>query len=128
LTLIDLDPMRYILQNFLKQRSFVMTLRLCCCALTLLFAFLTTNSQAADLEAGKKLVESRCSHCHGLDGISVSPVIPNHRGQKPLYFVKQLKAFKDGSRQDPLMNVQAANLNENDMENLAAYYSGLTCK
>jgi len=104
-----------------------MTLRLCC-ALTLFFALFASESRAADLEAGKKLVESRCSHCHGMDGISVSPVIPNHRGQKPLYFVKQLKAFKGGSRQDPLMSLQASNLSPDDMENVAAYYSGLTCK
>jgi len=90
--------------------------------------FFPVISPCADIEAGKTLVENRCSFCHGLDGISGSPTIPNHRGQQPLYFVKQLKAFKDGSRKDPMMDVQAANLKEEDMQNVAAYYSSLSCK
>jgi len=85
-------------------------------------------AKAADREAGKALVESRCSFCHGMNGKSSSPLIPNHRGQKSLYFIKQLKAFKDGSRKDPIMNVQAANLTEQDMENVAAYFSSLNCE
>ena len=99
-----------------------------CCAVMLLFLLMAAACLAADADAGKKLVESRCSFCHGINGISMSPLIPNHRGQKPLYFVKQLKAFKDGSRQDPMMSIQAATLSEEDMENVAAYYSGLSCK
>ena len=98
------------------------------CAVMLLFFTLVANGYAADREAGKKLVESRCSFCHGTNGISTSPVIPNHRAQQPLYFVKQLKAFKDGIRQDPMMSIQAANLSEEDMENVAAYYSRLSCE
>ena len=98
------------------------------CAIMLLCLAVAVNGYGADRDAGKILVESRCSFCHGLNGISGSPVIPNHRGQKPVYFVKQLKAFKDGSRQDPMMSIQAANLSEEDMENVAAYYSGLSCE
>ena len=96
--------------------------------LAVVLALLPCTTNAADREAGKQLVETRCSFCHGMNGISSSPLIPNHRGQQPLYFVKQLKAFKDGSRKDPMMTVQAANLTEQDMENVAAYYSSLSCK
>lgn len=96
--------------------------------LAVVLMLLSCNANAADREAGKRMVENRCSFCHGINGISSSPVIPNHRGQQPLYFVKQLKAFKDGSRKDPMMTVQAANLSEQDMENVAAYYSSLSCK
>lgn len=96
--------------------------------LVFILVLLPLRVNAADREAGKQLVESRCSFCHGLDGKSTSPVIPNHRGQKALYFVKQLKAFKDGSRKDPIMSIQAANLSEEDMENAAAYYSSLSCE
>ena len=104
-----------------------MNLRLFC-AIVLLFSITAANGYGADREAGLKLVESRCSFCHGIDGISGSPVIPNHRGQQPQYFVKQLKEFKDGSRKDPMMNIQAANLSEVEMENVAAYYAALSCK
>lgn len=100
----------------------------CCLTVLAFLLVLAANGYGADLEAGKKLADSRCSFCHGINGISGSPVIPNHRSQQPLYFVKQLKAFKDGSRQDPMMAVQAANLSEADMENIAAYYSSLSCE
>ena len=39
--------------------------------------------------------------------------------------MKQLKAFKDGSRKEPLMVPFMAPLTDADMENLAAYYSSL---
>ncbi len=50
---------------------------------------------------------------------------PNIAGQKEQYMVKQLKAFKDGTRKDPLMSGQAVQLSDADMENLAAYFASL---
>ena len=39
--------------------------------------------------------------------------------------IKQIKAFRDGTRKDPLMSAQAAALTDADIENLAAYLSSL---
>ena len=50
---------------------------------------------------------------------------PNLAGQKNACMVKQMKAFKDGTRADPLMSPMAAPLTDADMENLAACYSSL---
>lgn len=64
-----------------------------------------------------------CVACHGVGGNSVNPQWPTLAGQHPSYIVKQLKAFKSGDRQDPLMSPMATTLSEQDMEDLAAYYS-----
>lgn len=64
--------------------------------------------------------------CHGQTGISVSGDIPNLAGQKAKYLVSQLKAFKAGTRKNPLMSVMAGQLSEADMANVAAFFSSLS--
>lgn len=80
--------------------------------------------QAADVEAGKAKA-MMCAACHGADGTGTLDTNPNLAGQKAPYLVKQLKAFKAGERKDPTMNAMAAPLTDEDMENIAAYYSSL---
>ncbi len=79
---------------------------------------------AGDAAAGKAKAQM-CAACHGPNGISVAPVYPNLAGQKEQYIIKQLKAFKDGTRKDPLMSPMAAPLTDADVENLAAHFSSL---
>lgn len=73
------------------------------------------------VEAGQAK-STTCVACHGVDGNSVNPVWPTIAGQHGEYIVKQLKAFKSGARQDPLMTPMATPLSEQDMEDLAAYF------
>ncbi|HFC29554.1 MAG TPA: cytochrome c [Oceanospirillales bacterium] len=87
-------------------------------------SLVSINAFAGDIAAGKAK-SATCAACHGADGHSPSPTWPNLAGQKEAYLVKQLKAFKDGSRKDPTMSPMAAPLSDADMDNLAAYYSSL---
>lgn len=80
---------------------------------------------AGNAAAGKKIATTTCASCHGKKGISSQEIWPNLKGQKAAYLVAQLKAFKDGSRKNPIMNGMAAGLSDADMENIAAYFSGL---
>ena len=64
-----------------------------------------------------------CSACHGADGNSVNPVWPSIAGQHPNYIVQQLQAFKSGTRTEPLMLGQAMMLSDQDMRDLAVYFS-----
>jgi cytochrome c553 len=73
-------------------------------------------------DAGKDKAVS-CSACHGLDGNSVNPAWPNLAGQHATYIVHQLKAFKNSTRTSPLMVGQVAALSEQDMADLAIYFS-----
>ncbi|WP_421190217.1 c-type cytochrome [Aeromonas enteropelogenes] len=82
------------------------------------------NARAADIEAGKAKA-AVCAACHGIAGKASVPVYPHLAGQQEAYLLKQLKAFKDGSRKEPLMVPFMAPLTDADMENLAAYYASL---
>lgn len=94
-------------------------------SIALAFMLGASPAFSVDVTAGMEKAAT-CAACHGMNGISVSADIPNLAGQKAEYLVTQLKAFKDGSRKNPLMNAIAPQLDEADMQNLAAYFSGLT--
>lgn len=79
---------------------------------------------AGDAAAGKSK-SSLCASCHGATGISANDLWPNLAGQKAGYVVKQLKALRDGTRVDPMMSPMAKTLSDQDIEDLAAYYSSL---
>lgn len=79
---------------------------------------------AGDAAAGKAKAAS-CAGCHGANGISNNPMWPNLAGQQPGYLVKQMKDFRDGTRNDPMMGPMAKPLSDADIENIAAYYSSL---
>ena len=64
-----------------------------------------------------------CAACHGADGNSVNPEWPKLAGQGAGYIVAQLQLFKDGTRQNALMQPQVAALSEQDMQDIAAYYA-----
>lgn len=80
--------------------------------------------QAGDIQAGKAR-SNTCVPCHGSKGISTNPVWPDIAGQKEQYLAMQLKAFRDGEREHPLMTAMAQGLSDEDIDNLAAYYSSL---
>ncbi len=81
--------------------------------------------QFIDVDAGKATVEAVCAGCHGANGVSVSDAIPNLAGQKAAYLENQLKALKDGSRKNPLMNAIAGQLSPGDITNVATYLATL---
>ena len=58
----------------------------------------------------------------------MGPEWPNLAGQHTSYLVKQLKAFKSGQRSNVLMSPQAQALSEQDMEDIAAYFSSQKVK
>lgn len=90
----------------------------------LVISLLISSSLSAegDIEAGKQK-STACVACHGADGNSVNPEWPKLAGQNENYLVKQLKDFKDKKRVNALMSGPVANLSEQDMEDLAAYFS-----
>lgn len=86
-----------------------------------------TTAYAGDIEAGKAK-SMVCAACHGQDGIAVIDGYPNLRGQNEKYLLSALHAYKDKLRTSgnaQIMQVQAMILSNDDMENVAAYYSSL---
>ena len=64
-----------------------------------------------------------CGACHGPDGNSMAPNFPKLAGQGDRYLLKQLHEIKDGKRQVLEMTGLLANLNDQDLADIAAYYS-----
>lgn len=80
-------------------------------------------AHAADVDAGKAKATSVCAACHGADGVSVSESIPNLAAQRAGYLASQLRALKDGTRKNSVMNAIASQLSAEDIANVAAYYA-----
>ncbi|MFK8067425.1 MAG: cytochrome c [Gammaproteobacteria bacterium] len=91
--------------------------------LVILFSALCFNVQAeGDPEAGKTKSQA-CAACHSADGNSVMPDWPKLAGQGAKYLIQQLNAFKSGDRENPLMTAPTASLSDQDIADLAAYFS-----
>jgi cytochrome c553 len=67
-----------------------------------------------------------CVSCHGQDGVAVVPIYPSLAGQHEDYLVRALDEYKHGGRKNPIMTGFAANLSEQDIQVIAAYFSKLT--
>lgn len=90
-----------------------------------LFAAVAASASfaAGDAAQAKPIVDKVCGACHGADGNSTSPTYPNLAGQHPEYLNKQLNEFKSGARKNATMAPNVTNLSQQDMLNLAAYFS-----
>lgn len=90
--------------------------------------FSTANSaNAADAANGEKLSQT-CLGCHGAPGLrNPGPVysIPMIGGQNADYIISSLKAYKAKTRSHKTMQAQASNLSDNDMIDIAAYFSSM---
>ena len=102
-------------------------MRLTHALLTLSMFFAATANSEPLVEGSAEAGQARsvtCAACHGPDGNSVNPAWPSLAGQNAPYILKQLQAYKSGSRTDPLMTAQALPLSEQEMRDLAVYYAG----
>ena len=64
-----------------------------------------------------------CATCHGADGNSQIAMNPKLAGQSAAYIIKQLQDYKSGERQNPTMSAMVGNLSDQDMADIAAWYS-----
>jgi cytochrome c553 len=78
---------------------------------------------AGDAAAGKDKSE-KCADCHGDDGMGDEDT-PPLAGIPPSYFVKAMEEYKNGDRKHKKMEKAAKKLNDQDFEDLAAYYKSL---
>lgn len=102
-------------------------------ALTLLslgavLAFASTSLLASGNADNGKTKAAACFACHGTDGNAVDPQYPRLAGQYNEYIQQALHEYKDGRRNNPIMKGFAAQLSDQDIEDVAAYFSGLPTK
>ena len=96
--------------------------------LVLLFFFpgaLRAESKRTNSKRAKPSVVHSCSKCHGQNGVSKNPLIPNLKGQKRDYLISSLKDYKKGQRQSQIMTPIAKTLSLRTIKALAKYYSSL---
>jgi cytochrome c553 len=107
---------------------------------------ITMHSQASTLSdqdiadiaayfAGKPLVSEHkpvgtppasaalCVSCHGQDGVTIAPMYPSLAGQHEDYLVRAIEEYKKGGRKNPIMAGFAANLKDDDIDQIAEYFA-----
>jgi cytochrome c553 len=67
-----------------------------------------------------------CAYCHGKDGISVKPLVPNLAGQNPNYLLDQIERFASGKREDFIMTPLARQYGPEDRIAVAVFFSSMT--
>jgi cytochrome c553 len=81
-------------------------------------------ANAADVAEGKRLADA-CSGCHGQNGISTSPSVPNLAGQRPAYLYLELKAYQSGANGVGPMTDAVKFLSNDALINTAAFFASL---
>jgi cytochrome c553 len=80
-----------------------------------------------EMQNGKLKVKTVCAACHGINGQATgagnSVIIPNITAQQKNYLVARLKAYKSGEIKHPQMTVVAQMLSEQDINDVAEWYS-----
>lgn len=109
----------------MRFRRFLLALPLSIASLAVL-AQAPAAPAAGDAQAGKTKI-FQCQGCHGIpDWKTAFPEVyrvPKLGGQKPAYIVAALRAYKTGERDFATMRVMVADLSEQDMADIAAYYA-----
>ena len=75
-----------------------------------------------DVERGRRLARE-CFACHGSDGYSPSPINPKIGGQHERYLYLALKEYRDGGRSHSLMRGSVLSRDDQELEDIAAYYA-----
>lgn len=71
-----------------------------------------------------RILSGQCRTCHGLDGLARIPIAPHIGGEPESYLRAQLIAFRDGTREHEMMSIVARSLSDQQIADLAAWYSG----
>ena len=97
-------------------------------AVALGFGVASLPAAAKPSAATGKAISGMCAGCHGDNGIAINTAYPDLAGQNYQYLLAQLKAFKDGSRTNPIMHSMVSGLSLTQMQDISAYYASLHIK
>lgn len=84
----------------------------------------STQAGANDVVRGQAK-SAHCVACHGPTGVSPNPTFPHLAGQNATYLAIQLEHFRSGERYHALMTPVAESLTNEDIADLAAYFSSI---
>lgn len=104
----------------MSTRSYRLYLVAAACA-PLLSAAVSAAAQVTD--AGARSLAATCFTCHGTDGRSAGGVPPSLAGMDRAYLVRQMQAFKAGTRPATLMHQYARGYSDAELDQIAAYFA-----
>ena len=97
--------------------------------LLIVFCLIPSMSFSGDLTLGKEKAAAVCSVCHGMNGQAASggnsALIPNITAQNKEYLIAKMKDYKSGKINHPQMSLIAQMLSDEDIENVAEWYSNI---
>ncbi len=88
-------------------------------------AALGASSAAAQGVAAGRRKAIACQTCYGLDGLAKLPDAPHLAAQSAPYLERALRAYRSGERRNEVMSVAVRALSDEDIRDLAAYYSAI---
>lgn len=94
----------------------------------ILLAIATVAYAQADTLQNSGPRSELCTGCHDSNGNNADPFLPWLAGQNMAYLTGQIKAFREGSRDHPVIPSLATTLSDNDIADFAAFYAGLAQK
>jgi cytochrome c553 len=87
--------------------------------------FRAAYATALEIAEGKRVAQSSCARCHGLNGISTTKDVPHLAGKRPAYVYLELRAYQSGARDDKSMTGAVRFLSDDALVQVAAYYASL---
>lgn len=81
-----------------------------------------SSASADDIRMGQEK-SMTCQSCHGTDGVALSAQWPNLAGQHASYLIEALKQYQRAERTDPSMGPLVSQLDDESLEQLAAFYA-----
>lgn len=91
----------------------------------LLLVSATFSVSADQIKDGRAKSDAACVLCHGAIGQSAIPNVPHIAGQPSVYISEQLKNYRNGKRQNEVMNLIAKQLTDVEIVNLAAWFESV---
>lgn len=83
----------------------------------------SVSATAVAAELAKPEKAMTCAACHGEQGVSANSIYPTIAGQYSNYLEHSLKAYRSGDRKNAIMGAQAATLSDEEIKQLARWYS-----
>ena len=78
-----------------------------------------------EIAEGKRVAETMCAKCHGLNGISTAKGVPHIAGQRPVYLHQEMKIYQTGARGANAMSDTVKYMNDDALMKVSAYYASL---
>lgn len=87
--------------------------------------FVAMPAQAQSSPRTGQQLTAQCATCHGLQGLSTLPNAPHLAGQPTQYLEEQLRLYRSGKRHNEIMNLMAKPLTDQQIQDMAAWYSAI---